>query len=562
MIMLGMGSKSLRGLVIISGLLLGTNAEVSSSEDFPRPVIILLGPTGVGKSSLANTLLGQSSTSNTFPVGHGTESFTQDIKLEVGHWLGDPAQPRFTLVDTPGTGDTRNMDCEHALETVKFLKEVVGSIDMFVFMFKGTNIRFDASMQKQLELFESIFGPEMWDNAVTEITFWQYTQEAIEEREIRRQDEESKHEDWNKVYQKKFDTTKDIPTIFIDPIYDSAIATERESTEFLKWTRKLWDLAEDADTYSCKDLCSAPDSFFVGDPLITTASPHNVYEGNSTTINCYVWVSGCFKLSLGSVKWSFNGEELGEQATVYNNEVAGSKFEKYMVSTLRIESMSEKETGQYTCSNTVGTSSPVVVRIKADSVVGQWGAWSACSKKCVGYYERFGSQSRTRSCRDPVNGGLGCRYHGLLTETRSCAGDEELPTYCPSPATWSLWTHWESCDRACLHVGQEKHKQTRRRFCKEGENSDVTCDNIEGSSVEERECLPTPEICPSSIRFTAWTAWSECTQDCVNEDFYTVGGQFRNRTCEGNQKTCQNFNTLQVRHCNLHRCPGMSCDHC
>lgn len=542
-------------LLGLASLMVVALSEDPHEDEFPRPVILLLGPTGVGKSSLANTLLGLNEGSQHFHVGHGTESFTKNISMKVGHWLGDADNPMFTLVDSPGTGDTNNLDCEHALETVRFMKEVVGSIDVFLLMFKGTNTRFDASMQKQLELFESVFGHKMWENVVTEISFWQYTDEAIEKRERSQQNEKFKHKDWNRVYQRKFDVGQEVPTVFIDPIYDPVNTTEKASDQFNKWTSRLWDFTEDVGPYSCRDLCSAPDSFFVGDPHISADTSLGVYQGNSTTINCYIWVSGCFRRLLSSIQWNFNGRKLIDSGNVYAGEIASNKFSKYMISTLRIENMDTAKIGEYTCSNNVGTSFGVEVNIKVDSHMGPWTKWGTCSKRCVGYYERLGTQSRTRSCRPAVNGGLSCQYQGSLTETRSCAGDDVLVTYCPDPASWSLWTHWDNCDHTCLQIGQGEPKQTRRRLCREGENSPITCETLTGPAVEERNCLPVPKICPVSVKFGKWAAWSDCSQDCATGDFSTVGGQFRNRTCEGNTITCQSFQTLQVRSCNVHRCP-------
>ena len=202
--------------------------------------------------------------------------------------------------------------------------------------------------------------------------------------------------------------------------------------------------------------------------------------------------------------------------------------------------------------------------------MGQWGEWSACSKSCVDHYERFGHQSRKRTCWPAINGGLDCSYHGDLTETRyipghmtvffnlcrSCAGDDLLPTYCPTPAFWSLWTHWDDCDASCLKDGEASPKQRRKRFCQEGENSPQSCENIPGNSEEQRECSPRPSACPKNVIFTQWSSWSACSQDCLPQLYTSVGGQSRVRKCDGNVTLCDVYQTKQVRSCNLHRCPG------
>ena len=63
-----------------------------TTEELARPVILLLGPSGVGKSSFANTLLGASS-DPIFPVGHGSRSLTKKVQVETGKWLGSLMGP-------------------------------------------------------------------------------------------------------------------------------------------------------------------------------------------------------------------------------------------------------------------------------------------------------------------------------------------------------------------------------------------------------------------------------------------------------------------------------------
>ena len=298
------------------------------------------GPTGVGKSSLANTLFGYNNSGPVpFPVGHRTESFTREATLKIGNWLGNDKNPKFTLIDTAGTGDTTNKDCQKALEAVQFLKDQVLTVDVFVLMFKGTNIRFDDSMQRQLELFESVFGHEMWENTVTEISFWKHTEEDVIERFKSQQNETLKHEDWNEVYRQKFNVTHTIPTLFIDPLYNSSgQATEEESFQFQKWTNILWEFTKINGPYSCSNLCRAPHSFFIGMPFISPEEKLMVYQGSSASLKCYMWISGCHEDYIDSIEWNFNGKRMHKYLGQVS-EVASNKFRKYVVSTLEITNM-------------------------------------------------------------------------------------------------------------------------------------------------------------------------------------------------------------------------------
>ena len=79
----------------------------------PRPRFVMLGQQGVGKSSIANSLLGFDNLAEAgkkkkerkdlpFAVGHGLRSKTKMTSFSTGHFLGDPRSPNITVVDTPG----------------------------------------------------------------------------------------------------------------------------------------------------------------------------------------------------------------------------------------------------------------------------------------------------------------------------------------------------------------------------------------------------------------------------------------------------------------------------
>ena len=80
------------------------NFRLSKQDvDLPKPHIAIIGATGVGKSSLANVLIGESPLCSdcTFPICNEGASCTKETTFAVKQWLGNG--DLFTVVDTPGT---------------------------------------------------------------------------------------------------------------------------------------------------------------------------------------------------------------------------------------------------------------------------------------------------------------------------------------------------------------------------------------------------------------------------------------------------------------------------
>ena len=102
-------------------IFLGIGTCYTQNITLPNPHLIIIGATGVGKSTMANVLIGQSPDCDncTFPVCPGGDSCTKETKYAVGNWTGIVVQ-EFTIVDTPGFGD----DLEYEEETIDELVEV------------------------------------------------------------------------------------------------------------------------------------------------------------------------------------------------------------------------------------------------------------------------------------------------------------------------------------------------------------------------------------------------------------------------------------------------------
>ena len=82
--------------------------SASGEEDYPDPRIVIVGPTGAGKSSLAEALLGCDPTDSSdvcmFEVCNGLESCTKNTTAGTGAWLGAGQQFTVNICDTKMAG--------------------------------------------------------------------------------------------------------------------------------------------------------------------------------------------------------------------------------------------------------------------------------------------------------------------------------------------------------------------------------------------------------------------------------------------------------------------------
>jgi len=134
-------------------------APPASPEDI---VILVMGPTGVGKSTFINTALGR----EIMAVGYEIESCTVNIDtarvdtstlLPEFPWLKNR---RLLLVDTPGFDDTFADDCEILERIAKWLKasyrtQLLGGI---IYLHNISDNRFTGTARKNLVMFNRLCG--------------------------------------------------------------------------------------------------------------------------------------------------------------------------------------------------------------------------------------------------------------------------------------------------------------------------------------------------------------------------------------------------------------------
>jgi len=216
--------------------------------DLPLPRILILGQTGVGKSTLANVLIGEEvdCTDCTFPICDGLESCTKETKYATGQWLGEGAV--FTVVDTPGFGDSQGQETENELidEMMEVLKGTIKEANALVLLLNGEEERFDYAFQRTIREMTAMFGDAFWDFTIIGVSHWAFDSNSIAERNHTGKNEEWFLAQWNKQFKDKFHMEKDLSGVFIDSWSQQPWNIEDPGQQdiFQKETGKLWRFAE------------------------------------------------------------------------------------------------------------------------------------------------------------------------------------------------------------------------------------------------------------------------------------------------------------------------------
>ena len=244
--------------------------------------MMAVGPTGVGKSSLLNSLLCPAKWSTEFEDCHfetdsSFESVTKSIKKIVGPWLDDTEAPELPLVkvfDTPGLGDTDGLSDAH---TLKNMIELINSepVSAILLVFKA-NDRFGKHIQKQLRTLEYILGSQqLWDHVIIVFTFWGFGASDIKDRvtnciKERKKElgenvrtakkicgqfdfETEKVGEMTESFKKYLGVEKRFPYAFPHPVFDYEDQGERRI--FFENAMKIYDSAKTMSPLQCDPQC-------------------------------------------------------------------------------------------------------------------------------------------------------------------------------------------------------------------------------------------------------------------------------------------------------------------
>ena len=121
---------------------------VTNEFKYASPRIVILGATGVGKSSLANVLRGRPKNYDGSNFTHGCfrvlglqkggETVTKRTCPDQGPWLGDSRNEEFTVIDTPGFDNALDEEEEETIDgLINVLKDEIKFVHAFVITFNS-----------------------------------------------------------------------------------------------------------------------------------------------------------------------------------------------------------------------------------------------------------------------------------------------------------------------------------------------------------------------------------------------------------------------------------------
>ena len=171
---------------------------------YPCPRFVILGPTGSGKSSLGNVLLGRDkewknpAEEECFTLGAFSRvvggGVTREVCAHAGHWLGDGME--VTVVDTPGFGNSLEEEEASIEQLVDFLKDDLQFVNVFVLTLKESDRRLTRGLQSMMKLLGRMFGGQFWSFGILSATHWGYDPRHVDIRNTSGYGEEDWTVEW------------------------------------------------------------------------------------------------------------------------------------------------------------------------------------------------------------------------------------------------------------------------------------------------------------------------------------------------------------------------------
>ena len=201
--------------------------------------LLVIGNTGVGKSSLCNMFSGKSVNSNLFPASDKAVSCTQDVRMANSRFNGHQGR-EFTIIDTIGLMDGARDDDSQIIKDLKdSLQKNCDYINLFVIVVNGTQHRFDSGLIQTFTLFETMFGREFWKQSVLVFTHLSMDCKNIRKREkIYSKSDFERAREFAQTVESKFPESSGLEYTIIDACRDQN--DEVEEITFQSGMEKVW----------------------------------------------------------------------------------------------------------------------------------------------------------------------------------------------------------------------------------------------------------------------------------------------------------------------------------
>merc|ERR1711953_1124777 len=235
-----------------------------NAEKYVSPRIVVLGASGVGKSTFASALLNRSSliesklNTSCFKEGRNGRddggATTAACELQ-GHFLGDPGKGNITVVDTPGLGMRAGEDTSTGKKIVRKLRDEIKHVHAFVMLYKKSDNRISEERLAVLQFYIDIFGEDFLKNVIFVATWWDYEDDQSETSLKWLEDQKTNSKKKDGLQLAKLKHTDEIKAFYFEPWRKLDDETSRQ--KYIGNITELYNLTLKLDPFECLTINDA-----------------------------------------------------------------------------------------------------------------------------------------------------------------------------------------------------------------------------------------------------------------------------------------------------------------